>query len=260
MKRTLLTAMLVCLWPFPSVLHEVARAAEAPHQTQAESRWSPPERPVYLQVFKGAAMDAREGRYQSALDRLIWIYESLSGPAPEREVAVRYWALLARGYPPAREAFDTHRSRAIDQLSRNENLVEAFRALTYFDEARGDMSEVVRQFEQFHRDDPKLAQALFPSAYSSLMHEERYELCGRYIQIERAYSEVLANYRGTAGVASQGSRERNFSTSIAGLVALLAVNGRLDEAREIAERSEEELPSDSNRALLEAALEGHMPK
>lgn len=92
--------------------------------------------------FDAARRAAREGRYEEALEGLVWFHHHALEERPSlRGVRLSYalyeWVDLGRKYPPARQALDEVREGAAQALLRGEGDADLFHDIVAIDEALG---------------------------------------------------------------------------------------------------------------------------
>jgi hypothetical protein len=221
-------------------------------------------------VFREAVKDAAAGRYRVALERLVWFHEnairlqpSLSGV--RQSYALRAWKHLGDKYPPAktalRKARDTARHGACTQKGRAAGQSYAdFAAINdYLDEE----SKTVRLFKWLHKHRPKIARDVYHRTEEELARANEFKLCGAYIDSVEQFSRIRHQFRLNMrlarkefGIEHEEYAYKAFSEKTARLVALLTLNGRTKEAKQVVARAKRVWSSEKFSQRLELAQKG----
>ena len=109
------------------------------------------------------------------------------------------------------------------------------------------------------------AKEVFHVAEPALIKSKQYRLCGKYIDPDGSFAEIVRLYQVNKEMTQQFGKEfeehrqRSFSNSVATLVALLVQNDRKADALRIAEKALKERDDPQLREELEKAKKGDVP-
>jgi hypothetical protein len=238
--------------------------------------WTPPASPTkedVLRISREAVEDARWGRHADALAKHLWFHDhalaiddSLRGVRLSFELS--RWMALARTYPPALEAFEAKRRAAGERLTQAaspEIARAAFRDFAAMNDYRSRDAETVAAYEALGKRWPTLAADLWLSARDALIREKAHALAVRWLDVDRELdwiAELLAYDRrrpAWGGLLGRASGEDFHARSFETIIALLAINGRMAEARRVAERARRDLRVDDLSRRIDRALAGTVP-
>ncbi len=130
-------------------------------------------------------------------------------------------------------------------------------------------SRTVELFERVTQTSFESAKAVYLSAERHLIRAGRYELCSPFLQPEKRLFGYSESYRlikeredaePEVNIALLSCAKSYFVRSVATLIALLALNGRKDEAMDVIKRSLDIVDDNEVREAMEAALSGHFPE
>jgi hypothetical protein len=115
---------------------------------------------------------------------------------------------------------------------------------------------------------PEAAKAAYDTAQPSLIKAKQYELCGKYVDGKPALGRMVQLFRLNRKLAAEPAQraefmqftEKKFTNDVATLVAILAVNGRKDEAEDTARAAKAEWEDAGFHAAIDQALEGKVPE
>ena len=235
--------------------------------------WVPPPNADPSAILQEARRDTRAGRHEVALAKFLWFHHH----ALDREqglggvrlsFALGYWHQLARQYPPALEALKKTRDEAREAVERGggTEVWQSFQDFAAINEQLKEGSLTARAFAELDTRDPEAALRVFPLAQPALIRAKAYRLCGKYLRPEDDWRLAAQAYRVGKTYEEQRSgpdvppfAERSFTNNVATLVALLAVNGRRQDAEAIAQKARLELDDPAFRAAIDAALTGAVP-
>jgi len=223
-------------------------------------------------LLRRAHEDFLAKRYDDALAKYLWFHRHAVTVQPAMcgvrlSFALSAWHRLAQLHPPAMVALEETREEAIARVRRGEDLEESFGDAAAINRERGKSRVTVELFEELHRRDPEEAKRIYREAEPALLKAEAFELCGRYIDPSRDFERAIRtfgyikNRTGSHNMSSSLAEtlERHFIHSTATLVAILARNGRLAEAKWVADQAGAEWDDPTLRARLEEALAGVVP-
>ncbi len=221
-------------------------------------------------VFRDAVKDAVAGRHQLALEKLVWFYEnairiqpSLSGV--RRSYALRAWKELGGKYPPAMKAL--RRSRDVAQhgarTKRGKAAAQSYADFAAINQYLGEQAKTVRMFKWLHKHRPQLARDVYHRTEEDVARAKEFKLCGAYIDGSEQFARLRRGFRVNIRLARKefGARHEeyaysSFSEKTTRLVALLTLNGRTKEAKQVVVRAKRVWPNEKFSHQLELALQG----
>jgi tetratricopeptide (TPR) repeat protein/transglutaminase-like putative cysteine protease len=248
----------------------LASSAEARPATADE--WSPPEHPDPGTIRREADADARAGHFELALKKYQWFHRnalqlqpSLSGV--RLSFALSAWFELGGVYPPALAALRDTRDQALETF-KVEHTRDAFFDFAAINRTLGEEARTVAAFVALDMDDPAMARQVFAAARTALLKSKDYALCGKYLKPKEDLSRALDRYRMQKDEAKAEPTvpeigkfaEDAFTNETTTLIALLVVNGREGEAKEIATAVKSEWDAPAFHAAVDKAMEGVVPE
>jgi hypothetical protein len=248
----------------------LASSAEVRLATAGE--WSPPEHPDPQKIRREADADARAGHYELALKKYQWFHRNALQLQPSlRGVrlssALSAWLELGGLYPPALAALKDARDQALETF-KLEHSRDAFSDFVAINRTLGEEARTVAAFVALDKDDEATARQVFSTARPALLKAKDYTLCGKYLKPKEDLSLALDFYRMQT---NSGKDERlgpevakfaedQFTNETTTLIALLVVNGRGVEAKDIASAAKAEWDAPAFHAAVEKAMEGVVPE
>ena len=249
--------------------------SEAQKEAVEESgAWTPPENPDPHQILREARSDGSAGRYKTALAKHVWYHHNAlkyqrSQAGVRLSFALSYWKRLADDYPPALEKLVEIRDQALKDVQEGRSIRSAFQDMAAINRTIGEGQSTVDAFVALDQRDPNLAKQVFGSADRALIKAKKYELFGKYIEPKTALRRHIDLYRLTRRSAENddlplaGRRlemtNQRFAIDVATLVAILVINERRDEAREVAAEAKKEWNEPDFHTAIDEALDGHVP-
>lgn len=235
--------------------------------------WTPPDPPDPSAILTSAAADTRAGAHDDALAKFLWFHHhalqydpALSGV--RLSFALSYWLELAGKYPPARAALVRTRDEAEAAVAADPKRADQFHDLAALNRTLGDGLRTADVFAAVARRNPAAAQQVYPVAERDLVAAGRYDECGPFLDPPRRLQRAQVSYerlsefeeRMPAGEHRPPKVARLFFVhTVATLVGLLVVNGRPDEAGRVREEALAVVDDADFRAVLDAAMSGHLP-
>ena len=237
----------------------------------------PPDKPNPREILNEAESDAAAGRYADALAKHVWFHENALKYEPgmygvRLSFALGAWKSLAERYPAAREKLEAIRDEAAAEVRKKDADRETFHYFHDFaaiSDVLGEPNRTRDLFVWLDSNRPSLAREVFEVAQPSLIKLKEYRLCGKYLDPNRSFEQILQLYKETRRIASEpqfkaGEMESfadtMFSNSTRTLVALLVLNGRKEDAERVAEQARREWTDTAFRDQLEKALGGLVPE
>jgi len=234
--------------------------------------WKPPANPDPQTILNEAQNDARAKRYETALAKHIWFHENATKLQPgmsgvRLSFALSYWYDLGKAYPPAMERLKETRDEASENALNGKQLSNSFHDLASINRTLSEDSHTTDTFILLDTQDKAAAKKIFHMAKPALIKGNEYQLCGKYLDPKRSYPLIL-NFRKTHqrlaknpkfGPGLLGFGNKKFTNDIATLIALLVVNDRKGEAKEIAVSAKTKWDNADFHTAIDKALEGKVP-
>jgi hypothetical protein len=238
----------------------------------AAADWTPPESPDPNQILDEAREDACNGNHQDALLKHLWFHNNalkyrraLYGV--RLSFALSDWYELGTAYPPARQALIETRDKAGDAVRKGVNFYETFHDYEAISEKLSEAKKTVELFHWLDTHHPERAKKVYPIAQPSLIHAQEYQLCGKYIDPADEYPRYVHQFKSMLEYAKRSRSPQKgdnfayakFSNDVSTLVALLVLNNRSAEAKQIAKQAMGEWEDEDFSAELADALQGKVP-
>ena len=224
-------------------------------------------------VLQAADADRRDGRFYESLQKFEWFFENSRyerGMGGVRlSFALGYWMELATIYQPAMKAFLTLRDRTTDRCRKSVGDFNAFHELSALNRYLGDDERTVSLFLDIARANHDAAARIYHVAEPLLVSRGLYKECGPFLEIDRTVETNISAW--TIGRKHEESfagrndcppllADRMFREKTCRLVALLALNDRLPDAKAVVVKALENLDITDFRSDLESAMIGHLPE
>jgi tetratricopeptide (TPR) repeat protein len=236
------------------------------------AHWTAPENPNPNAILQEAEADNRAGRYEDSLAKHVWFHENALKIQPSQygvrlSFALSDWIELGKSYPPALEKLKSIRDEDDQKIRMNKASRDLFDDFASINDYLEDVDRTKGTFIWLDKNAPAFATEAFDSAKPALIKTKEYSLCGKYLHPESAFARIQDIYERNLKMGKDpklGKRvldygKKNFSYESATLVALLVVNGRKEEAENIAAKAEKILDDPAFKALLEKAKKGEVP-
>jgi hypothetical protein len=225
-------------------------------------------------ILQDAVADTRARRFAEALGKHLWYHRHAlkydGGLYGVRlSFALMYWRQLAHQYPPAmaalRQARDDAELAALaeEPPGSNGRGNHPFHDAVAISRELNENDRVVALFKKLDVENPELARQAYHFADDFLIEAEEYELCGRYLDPEKMFSSLqrrLELGRRQPRSMAWPVTVQHIQKDAANVVALLARNGRPDEAKVFAERSKALLDNPEFHERLDRAVRGEFSK
>jgi hypothetical protein len=244
-------------------------------QSTLLAQWTPPKNPNPEKILDEARSDRNAGRYADALAKHLWFHENAlkyqAGMGGVRlSFALSDWVELGNLYPPALLMLRTVRDEAgkkVREVIGGHDSFQFFHDFASINEALEEQSKTTDLFVWLDANKSKSAKRVFSVAEPALIQSKQYRLCGKYIDADRSFGEIVSNYHMLQSMAKSGKfgsefrefTEEDFSNSTATLVALLALNDHKADAIRIAEKALKEHDDAEFKQTLEKAKKGELP-
>jgi hypothetical protein len=235
--------------------------------------WAPPDDPNPSEILTSAAGDTRDGSYAQALAKFLWFHHNAlrhdsALSAVRLSFGVGLWMQLAAVYPPARAALVRTRDETEARFRADTSSFELFHELAALNTHLGDGGRTADLFVVAARDDHAVAEGLYRIAEPFLITAGRYDACGPFLdpptRLQFA-AQVYEVMRGREETKLPGEwspppvARRLYTHDVATLVGLLVLNHRVEEADRVHAQALTVLDDEEFRALLSAAMTGHLP-
>jgi hypothetical protein len=235
-------------------------------------QWAPPEEPDASKILTEAQEDFRAGRHELALAKHLWYHENAlkydQGQAGVRlSFALSSWLALGKAYPPALAALKQARDAALEKALKGPSGMNAFHDVASINRTLGEERQTRDVFVQLDAENSPMGRALFQIAEPALLKEKEYALCLKYLKPREAFLSALSMYRMNRELAADKQfgqhlaefADKSFTNRVATIVGLLAVNGRGEEAEQIARDARKEWKDAAFHAAIDDALKGNVP-
>jgi hypothetical protein len=235
--------------------------------------WNPPKNPSPEKILTEAQNDAAARRYADALAKHVWFHENALKFEPgmsgvRLSFALAYWANLADVYPPALTKLKAVRDEAGKAVREARDPWNAFNDFAAINRVLKEQGRTKDLFLWLDANKPAEAGRVFVVAEPALVEAKEYRLCGKYLDPDRSFKQMVDIYREMTkihpgleeqAVELQEHAAKSFSNEAATLVALLAQNGLTADANRISAEAIKVWDSPAFRAQLEKARNGEVP-
>jgi tetratricopeptide (TPR) repeat protein len=247
-------------------------ASSAEVRLGAAREWMPSDHPDPHKILREADEDARRGKYEAALKKYQWFHRNALDIEPalagvRLSFALSAWRRLGGAYPPALAALTETRDAALESFKR-ERREGAFADFVAINRTLGEDSRTAEAFVLLDKEDPEMARQVFGRARPALIKAKEYSLCGKYLKPKEDLSRALELYRMNKDSAKDERfgpefkrfAEESFTNETTTIIALLVVNGREEEAKDVASAAKSERDDSAFHAAVERALQGVVPE
>ena len=234
--------------------------------------WTPPENPDPQTILTEAQADARAKRYERALAKQIWIHENSLKHNPaftgvRLSFALNAWHDLAKDYSPAMDQLIEARNEASNAALDGKKTFESFHTFAAINRTLGDESLTVDTFIQLETQNQDAAKLVYLIAKPALIAAKEYKICNKYLEPDRSYAQMLQMWQINQRLAKKPLRgpallafgKNKFTNDTTTLIALLVVNEREAEAKEIAARARKDWNNAAFHQAIDKALTGEVP-
>ena len=233
--------------------------------------WKPEDIPDPDGMYEKVINDVNEGRYEEALNTHLWYHHNALTYAPSHygvrlSYMLHHWYGLAQLYPPALQAMKETRDTAGNRVREGDDIRNAFNDYESINKVLGEDEKTVELFIWLDGTHPAQAKRIIDLAKPALMKAKEYALMGKYLDPDNEYLKIVWQYENLLEYANESKSPEtldyahdNFSHEVAELVVLLVLNGRYEEAEEIAEMALLERDTPTFNQMLNNALNGIPP-
>lgn len=227
--------------------------------------WKPPKNPDPDKILTQARNDAQNGDFETALAKHVWFHENALAIQPSQygvrlSFALSDWVELANKYPEARKKLEEIRDVTGKLIVEQDNVAELFHDYVSINSYLRENKLTVKLFERLDKDSPKKAASVANFAKDDLIAVKKIELLGKYLIADREFKIYLKTFNQLKPhFPNEYFVYKDFSDDVATLVAILAINGKKDKAKEIAKKAATVWEDDSFKRKLDRALKGKFP-
>lgn len=244
----------------------------------ARAEWSPPEKPDPRAIREEAQADVRAKRYEDALAKFVWYHENaLQYDDDLRGVRLSFalseWYDLCADYEPAMLEFERVRDKARLATLESEHakhVRQYFIDFAAMSEQLRRENETVDLFVELREKNADDAKLVYSRVEDALVKAERFDLCDEFLDADRRMEQEIELYKRHMDFAKeregriknhmQSFGERSFRHGAATVVAILAKNGKAEEAKVLAQEARDAWDDKQLNEALDRALEGTPPK
>lgn len=156
------------------------------------------------------------------------------------------------------------RNQALTNVNDGTDVRHFFHDLAAINRTLGEEQHTRDAFVALDMRDGATAKIVFAIAQPALIKAKEYELCGKYIDPKATVAQGIRSFRLMRRFAKDAGQDddfakKKFTNDAATLVALLVVNNRRAEAKEVASEVRKAWDDAAFHAALETALAGRVP-
>ena len=233
--------------------------------------WTPEDIPDPDGMYQKVINDVSDGSYKEALDTHLWYHYNALTYAPSHygvrlSYMLQHWYELAQLYPPAMQALKETRGAAGKKVRQGEDIHSAFHDYESINTVLGEDEKTVELFIWLDGNHAANAKRVIDIAKPALMKAKEYALMGKYLDPDNEYLKKVWQYENMLEFAKKSKSPEsldfahyNFSYQVAELVVLLVLNGRHEEAEDIAEMALLERDTPTFNQMLNNAMNGIPP-
>jgi len=176
------------------------------------ANWTPPENPDPFQILHEARTDTSAGRVEIALAKHVWYHDNALKIQPSNygvrlSFALGYWCQLGQVYPPALDKLKNIRDECERVIRASEGSHSTFAEFASINRMLNDQPRTKELFIWLDNEKPGLAKQVFSMARSSLIVAGDYELCGRYLDSNRTFGEIVNLFHATTSKTRDPKRD-----------------------------------------------------
>ncbi len=146
---------------------------------------APGQKPDFNKILLQANVLTRKGRYDEALQHLVWYYTRSEMDPSQKGVrvsfALSYWDDLSGHYPNARPALVEIRDDYAQRLLDGHGSSALFQDVVAINQHLGNEEDTYTLFKSIEQRDPKLAGQCYFYVESQLVQKGEYETCRKFI-------------------------------------------------------------------------------
>jgi hypothetical protein len=242
----------------------------------AVSNWTPPQNPNPQNILNEAEADASAGQYTNALAKYVWFYHNaLKYDPAQRGVRVSFalksWVELGAVYPPALDKLQAVRDEAAENVRQRKDAVSAFQDFVAINANLKDDDNTSDFFTWLDANKPDVAKAVFDRTQNwllpALVKTKKYAVCGKYINPDTSFKQILHLYRtmmeqvnqGHVGSEIKNFAEQNIINKTTTLIAILVIDDRKTDAQQIVDKISKESGLPEFNEQIQKALNSEVP-
>jgi hypothetical protein len=201
------------------------------------------------EALNEAIAAAREGRYEDALARHLWIQDHSLKKCPSfsgvrSSFALSAWIELGKKFPRALKELKRVRDRAVQRVRNRRDVWRNFCDFTSFNRYLDDRARTIHEFRRMADRDPESAELVYFAVEEELYAAGEYKLCGLFVKpeefgaIQRGF-KVNLNLAKEPGIGANHAKwaRKYFGERARRMERLLMLNGRAKEARVVARKA-----------------------
>jgi hypothetical protein len=146
---------------------------------------APGEKPDFNKILSQAAILTRKGRYDEALQHLVWYYSHSETDPSQQGVrvsfALHYWDDLGSYYPKAMQALVEIRDEYTQRLLKGHGSAGLFQDVVAINQHLESEEDTYTLFKSIEHQDPKLAGRCYFYVENQLVRKGEFETCRKYI-------------------------------------------------------------------------------
>jgi hypothetical protein len=240
------------------------------------SNWTPPQSPNPQKILNEADADTQAGQYTNALAKYVWFYQNaLKYDPAQRGVRVSFalksWAELGAVYPPALNKLKAVRDEAAENVRQGKDAVSAFQDFVAINATLKDDDNTSDFFTGLDANKPDVAKVVFDRTQHwllpALVKTKKYSVCGKYINPDTSFKQILKLYRtmmeqvnqGHVGSEIKNFADQNFINKTTTLIAILVIDDRRTGAEQIVDKISKESDLPEFKEQIDKALSGEVP-
>ena len=235
--------------------------------------WTASDAPDPCAILESACDDARSGNFENALEKFLWFHQNALRYDPDLSAvrvsfAMGYWMELAQRYPRALDTMCRIRDETEETFRRDNSDYRSFSDLAALNRELKEPTRTVELFLGAGASNPAVAKGLYHVAQPYLIAAGRLHDCAPFLTPTSTLKNAITLYqssmraderRSTSEYPTPRFAERRFIEKIGTLVALLAVNGREEDACAVIDGALAVLNEEEFRRILDSAWAGHFP-
>jgi hypothetical protein len=191
---------------------------------------------------------ARQGKYEEALQKHLWLHENAielqpSWSAVRLSFALGDWVELGKKYPKAREVLVAIRDKNTKAISKGNGSFDLFHETSAINYYLGEQPKTVALFKMAHEKYPDLAKDCYHVAEEDLVAQREYRICIRYIPDPLARFDEIRDMRNMNLEHAKKDlprlkefAEKSFEEETCRLIAILVGADRKQDAAKVRDR------------------------
>lgn len=232
--------------------------------------WQPPSDVDAHAILDEAGADARHGRSEIALAKFLWFHRHANEhdralSAVRLSFALGDWHRLGSDYPPALEAMVRVRDETEVEFRKEMSDFDLFCDLAALNRQLDENERTLRLFREVAAKDHQAAKRIYHVAERYLIAAGDFRSCNPFLNPEQDWALAAKGLRLSreyeASFPPDVTRHvrLHHMHKVAMLTALLVLNDRQAEAREVYDQALAVVDEEEFRTTMNAAMTGHLP-